>query len=290
MNKMTGAVLPLSLVILAILTIMALTLTQKSAGFLDQAFAQKNQWQAELAIHNAEQRTLLTLIAGNYSPSLIKLGGTEISIYGKSYELSNDVEIKVQDQAGLINLLHASYKPLVKLLGNLGYARQANSIATEALAWQSMQSTIPVKLPLTARKLPFRAQDELLELPSMKPEYFNGNQPNTLAIKDYLQVAGPGWFNFGSMPLPVLTAVLSLNKEEIKTIEDLRARNRWIELEPLLRQYGMYGEGLELSPSTSFIVNYQYQGYRARGSYKILAASFYLYEKQIWNFPDQDRF
>ncbi|MCE0558532.1 MULTISPECIES: hypothetical protein [unclassified Motilimonas] len=290
MNKMSGAVLPLTLVILAILTIMALTLTQKSNGYLDQAIEYKKQWQAEIQIHNAEQRVLLTLISGHFSPGSITLGNTNLPIYSEPYVLSNDVEVKVQDEAGLINILHASSKTVVRLLNNLGYSEQATDITNEAFAWQSPLRTIPVQLPLSARNLPFRSEDELLELPSMKPDYFNGKQDGTLPIKDYLLVSGPGWMNYAAMPEQVLTATLSLNLNELDRIKELRARNKWDELKPIFRGYGMYGEGLEFSPSPNFIVNFSYKGYRAKGSYKMLSASHYLYEKRIWNFPKQDRF
>ncbi|RJG42729.1 hypothetical protein [Motilimonas pumila] len=283
-----GAVLPLTLIILAILSILAMTLSQRAAGYLDTAVDYKKQWQAELTIHNAEQRVLLTLIAGDFKPGRIDIGNTRLPIYGKPYKLSNGVMVKVQDEAGILNILHARQKDVISLFRNLGYGTVSASLAAEAFAWQNPSSNYTSSD--NARGFPYRSQDEFLELTQMKPELFNGRGHNALAIKDYLLAAGPGWLNYAAMPEVILRSVMSVKQEELQQINTLRERGRWRELEMMMRRLGMYGDGLEFTPSPNFVVNYEVDGFRAKGNYKLVTASHVLFEKRIWQFPDQDRF
>lgn len=282
-RRQQGMVLPFTLIILAILLIMASLMMQRSDGLLNQVHAERQLWQARLNIHSAEQRVQFAMLVGVQEPGGYRLGDTFVPIDGTPLLLSNQVTVRVQDQAGLLSLFYIRKDLLRTLLAYYYPLPEAEQLLNDIIAWQNIYADPPM-----GRAAPMRSLDELMRLPGVTPGQFNGNE-ETPGLSDYLVLSGSSWINYGAIPLPLMQILHGLSQQELSAFGRARESGQWRTAQQWLFEHGLGGAGNELTPSSRYIINYEYNGLRARGDYQIRAQAGTPARRRAWMFPHVPR-
>ncbi|NAX45374.1 MULTISPECIES: hypothetical protein [unclassified Vibrio] len=305
-HSQQGVILPLTLIILAILTVMASVVMVRDRNKLAETEQMRDQWQARLEIHNAEQRVMYAMLAGEQQPGAYQLGNTLLLTDGTPVKLSNDVWVSIQDQAGLLSLRFMDRKLLTELFRHyLGPGSDVNT--TQAIIdWQTPGGEVPINQTIIPRKALFRSLDELMLLPSITPEIYNGrwnivdqetqttevealiNLPK-FGLRDLLTLSGQDHLNYAATPDILLQILYGFTADDIERLDRLKANANWRAVQSSFQSLGMtFGEG-SMSPGVDYTIRFQYQGVKARGEYEI-----YVYSLPVprisWYFPDQYRY
>lgn len=283
MRKQQGMVLPLTLLILAILLIMSSLMIQRSDSQLNRLHVDRKLWQAQLKFHSAEQRVQFAMLVGEQEPGGYRLAGTFIPIDNEPLLLSNDVTIKVQDQAGLLSLFYINKTLLLGLLNSYYSADQATDIANAIIDWQNIDADIPY-----GRGGPMRSLDELMLIPGITPEIYNGTASRP-GLKHWLTLSGSSWINFGAISPALMARIYSAGELEINAFIEARKRGRWRRVQEILFDWNLGGTGQSFTPSSRYMIEYEYQGIRARGDYQIRASAGTPARRRAWYFPDVTR-
>lgn len=278
-----GMILPLTLLILAILIIMSSLMIQRSDGQLNRLHVDRKLWQAQLKFHSAEQRVQFAMLVGDQEPGGYRLGDTFIPTDSEPLLLSNDVTVKVQDQAGLLSLFYINKSLLLNLLNSYYSADQANEIANAIIDWQNISAEVPY-----GRAAPMRSLDELMLIPGITPEIYNGtaSQPG---LKKWLALSGSSWINFGAISPALMARIYSAGELEIEAFITARKRGRWNQVRQILFDWGLGGGEQALTPSSRYMIEYEYQGIRATGDYQLRASAGTPARRRAWYFPDVTR-
>ena len=282
MGKQRGMILPLTLLILAILLIMSSLMIKRSDGQLNRLHVDRKLWQAQLKFHSAEQRVQFAMLVGEQEPGGYRLGETFIATDNEPLLLSNEVTIKVQDQAGLLSLFYINKSLLLSLLNSYYSADQASIVANAIIDWQNIHAEIPY-----GRAAPFRSLDELMLIPGITPAIYNGTaeQPG---LKHWLTLSGSSWVNFGAISPQLMARIYSAGELEINAFLEARKRGRWSRVQEILFDWSLSNEYM-LTPSSRYMIEYEYQGIRARGDYQLRASAGTPARRRAWYFPDVTR-
>lgn len=283
MRTQQGMILPLTLLILAILLIMSSLMIQRSDSQLNRLHTDRQLWEAQLKFHTAEQRTQFAMLVGDEEPGGYRLGDTFIPIDGEPLLLSNDVTINVQDQAGLLSLFYINKSLLFNLLNSYYGADQASQIAKAIIDWQNINAET-----FYGRGAPMRSLDELMLIPGITPEIYNGSvsQPG---LKQWLVLWGVDWINYGAISPKLLVKLFAVGELEIERFVEARKGGRWSEVQQILSDWGMPGQLDALVPSARYAIEYEYQGIRAKGDYQIRVSADTPAQRRGWYFPDVTR-
>lgn len=281
--RQQGMVLPFTLIILAILLIMASLMMQRSDSLLNQVHAERQLWQARLNIHSAEQRVQFAMLVGVQEPGGYRLGETFVPIDGTSLLLSNEVSVKVQDQAGLLSLFYIRKNLLRTLLSHYYSNSQAKQLLHNIITWQNIYADAAV-----GRGAPMRSLDELMRVPGVSAAKFNGSEGEP-GLSDYLVLSGSSWINYGAIPLSLMQVVYGLDRQELAFFGEAREKGQWRIIQQWLFEQGIGGTGNELTPSSHYIIDYEYNGLRARGDYQIRAQAGNPVRRRAWMFPHVPR-
>lgn len=278
-----GMILPLTLLILAILLIMSSLMIQRSDSQLNRLYVDRQIWEAELAFHSAEQRVQFAMLVGEQEPSGYRVGDTFIPTDGEPLLLSNQVTIRVQDQAGMLSLFYINKTLLLNLLNSYYVPDQANSIANAIIEWQNIDAEVP-----SGRGAPFRSLDELMLIPGITPEIYNGTADEP-GLKHWLALSGSSWINFGAISPGLMQRIFTVGELEIANFVEARKRGRWSQVQEMLAQWNLAGQGSDLTPSSRYMIEYEYKGIRAKGDYQIRASAGNPARRRGWFFPDVTR-
>ncbi|EKA7352860.1 hypothetical protein D8T63_13955 [Vibrio vulnificus] len=301
----TGVVLPLTLIILAILTAMASVVMVRDRNKVADTESMRDQWQARLEIHNAEQRVFYAMLAGEQQPGAYQLGQTLLLTDGTPTKLSNDVWVSIQDHAGLMSLRFIDRKLLSELFrAYLGPGSDTNT--TQAIInWQTPGGLLPIDAAVLPRQALFRSLDELMLISGITPEIYNGRwniasdelSPEMdelrplpkYGLRDLLTLGGQDQLNYAATPDILLQTLYGFNSDDIERLDRLKANANWRGVQSTFQSLGMaFGEG-SMSPSVDYTIRFQYKGVRARGEYEIYAYSLPV-PRISWYFPDQYRY
>ena len=290
--------MPLTMIVMAILTVLALSVVSKARYSLNETMARKDEFSDFLAINSAFQQTLLVLTAGRFEHNRVILGDINLPLDGRPVDFNGTV-VAVQDFAGLANLVKATRGDFTNIFGLYTDTSTAQKIATDIDNWRNFDGassptsgSADIYVP---RHSPMRSLDELLEIPGITGELYNGTSATAksnvqgMGIRDLLLVGGVGWYNFATMPEPLIRAFAGGGSNTISKLVTAREKAQWSEVKSLLTSMGVASE-LMMEPSSRFLIKMQAKHYKARAQVEVLIANSPLYKKTLWQFPDAARY
>jgi len=298
--KQHGFVLPLALIMLAILTGLAVTLSEQAHTKMLEIQRQQTSWRNELEYRSALQQIIRILLTGEVVYNKVYLDPLALPIDGQRFKLKG-LEVQIQDGAGLIGLGHYEPEWVLRLLSQFCGTEQALRITDELADWVDQDNArhryglesidyLRQRHAYLPRNIALRSLDELLELPSMTPELYNGDAER-YGLKELLLTGGVDHLNIATAPAPVIQAVLGLSAQQTRKIISLRNSNNWTELNKLLPTYHRaFGEFGAYNASNLFRIRLRKQNDPALTV--LLRLTFNKstpYEILLWHYPDTYR-
>lgn len=282
-RRQQGMILPLTLLILAILLIMSSLMIQRSDSQLNSLHVDRQLWEAQLKFHSAEQRTQFAMLVGDQEPGGYRLGDTFIPTDSEPLLLSNEVTIRVQDQAGLLSLFYIQKTLLVNLFNSYYGADQANSIVNDIINQQNIDAEQPA-----GRGAPFRSLDELMLIPGITADLYNGRGDEP-GLKHWLTLSGSSWVNFAAIAPGLMARIYAVGELELESFIAARKRGQWRQVQTMLLDWGLGGQGSDLTPSSRYLIEYEYKGIRAKGDYQMRTSAGVPARRRAWYFPEVTR-
>lgn len=281
MKRSMGMVLPMTLIVMTILISISLMIVIRTDTILAEQAYEKSRWAARLKINDAEHRLFLSMLVGDQEPGGFSLGNVYIPVDGEPLKLSNDVIVRVQDQAGVLSLRFYDHDKMSKLLSS--YQVSNPRVVSELiLKWQDRHSDY-------GRGALFRSLDELMLIEGISPTVYNGEYSD--GLRDYTALLGSSWVNYASIPDGLLfRGIYGFSTNEIENIKRYKRHRQWRSLSNMVKKNGLSNEGLELTQSSRYYIYYEYNGYRARAEYQIRTTGRFPPRRSLWLFPDNERF
>lgn len=281
MKRNMGMVLPMTLIVMTILISISLMIVIRTDTLLTEQAYEQNRWAARLKINDAEHRLFLSMLVGEQEPGGFSLGNVYIPVDGEPLKLSNDVIVRVQDQAGVLSLRFYDHDKMSKLLSSY-HVSDPRVVSELIFKWQDPHSDY-------GRGALFRSLDELMLIKEVTPNVYNGEYGD--GLRDYTALLGSSWVNYASIPDGLLSRdVYDFSPAEIDNIKRYKRNRQWQLLSDVIFKNGLSNEGLELTQSSRYYIYFEYNGYRARGEYQIRTTSRFPPRRSIWFFPDNERF
>lgn len=301
-----GSILPLTLIILAILTSLAVSVSQQARETLENMNQIQHEWSNELEYRSVLQEVIQSLLLGEVNYNEISFNGKNIPIDGRVIQVKG-VDVQVQDMAGVLNLGKYLYRDktatwLFNLLRQATDKQTASHIRGEYIDWTDMDD-IKSRYGMEAkdyyqlpgkknqpRNAPLRHLDELLELPSMTAKLYN-SKVGKYRLREHLTVGTCPFINIATASGVVLKAVFSLSDKQTMSIIKARQRRQWKKVERLLpKEHTAYNKlGL-------FIRNSIYRITIRKKNAASLTTTIMLnrygsapYKIQLWHYPDNER-
>lgn len=298
MRREHAFALPLVLVILATLTIMSISLSRMSKAQVNLAAQQQQEWRDELAIQDAFQHLLLLLLTAKRTPASLEANGVSIPLDGRWIDFAG-VQVSVQDANGLF-LVQPSLRQWELLVSQYMDNREASRIAARIVDWIDLDLIVSTNgmeraeymaagLGSLPRNGQMRTLDELLNIPGITPDLFNGtdDQPG---LRDLvvLNLSRPG-FNPATAPAPVLKVYGNLDDNQVAALLRAREQQNWIQVGQLFGA-DQLGEGVQLQVGLEMLVRFRTaSGTKARAAVRTSYSHLKPYEILYWYFPDYDR-
>lgn len=303
-GRQQGFVLPLTLVVVAILTVLAMGLNRMGSAEIEAVHLVKQQWENELAIRNALQAILYPLLVGNLEPRRVRDADRVLPTDGTPI-IRSPIEIRIQDVAGLISLGDYDQKVFQRVLAKLTEKAAAGRMAAVLGDWvdedlfqryRGMETAhyAAAGMARTPRNGPLRSLDELIELPGMTFGLFNGenHRGEKPGLRDLVIAGGVGWFNAASAPAILLSAKLGLEDKQVAPLVAAREAGDWRLFKSLLGNHRGGNNGLPWDlPSNQFrLILRADSGHRARVLIEVTATAHEPYRILAWQYPDYARF
>ena len=298
--RQRGSILPLTLIILAILTALAVSLSQQARSTLKDMEQLQQQWNNELIYRSVLQQLIQALLLGKSSYNEVVFDGKRIPIDGEFITIDG-VDVSVQDSAGLLGLGYYHPDRVFNLLKQATDKKTALHIRDELADWIDADN-IKQRYGMEAndyqmagkkyqpRNAPLRHLDELLELPSMTPVIYN-KQIGKYRLREHLLVGGNGYLNAATASETVLKATLSLSDNQVSTIIRARELRQWSKVERLLPKIGeIFDDFGPFVRSNVYRIKIKKKN-AAPLSVIIRLTHFYAtpYKIQLWHYPDNER-
>ncbi|SHO57581.1 hypothetical protein VQ7734_03351 [Vibrio quintilis] len=311
--KQSGAILPLTLIILAVLTVLVGSLLSRGQEQADKTLRLNKQWQARLAINNAEQRVLFAMMVGDQLPGGYQLGETLLLTDSSNTKLSNNVWVSIQDHAGLVSLSFIDKSALTELIRSYIDGPDSIRIAQSVIDWQLPVKDAPFLFQgsegqALPRNSPFRSLDELMLIPGITSQIYNGKRnlaeeenPDSdekessewpkFGLRDLLSVraAESDGINFSSVPDAILSRVYHVTPYNLDVLRRMKKRGNWTGVRRFLASNNISTGSADSVPSSFYTIRFQYQGIQARGIYRVLPRMLPT-PRLIWYFPDNFRY
>lgn len=299
-NRQQGFVIPLVLIIIAILTSLAMGLSHQSRNQLKNLQRHETQWKTELAYRSALHRIIYALLIGQVDYNVVKVNQLEIPIDDRSFKI-DDINVRLQDIAGLLSL--GIYRPewLYRLLAHLTDDQRAMRICQELGDWidennivqrhgMELNDYIQAGIAYRPRNKMIRSLDELLELPSMTNELYNGSE-TMQGLRDLLVAGGSQTINAATAPKIVLQAAINVPQEQWRSIWAARESENWSLLSKLLPAGSpAFADLGPFSPAYIYRIIMQKPGEKAmRIIVRLTPDNDPPYKIQQWYYPDDDR-
>jgi type II secretory pathway component PulK len=300
LNNQKAFALPLVLVILAILTIMSVSLSRMSKAQVNLAAQQQQEWADERVIQNVFQELVVLLLTAKRTPGSLESNDISIPLDGRWVEYGG-IQISLQDGNGLF-LVQPSVKLWELLLKQYMDPRTANAVAARIVDWIDLDSIvtgngmeraeyIAAGLQSLPRNGLLRGLDELLNIPGITPAVFNGNEAGDIrGLRELiiLNVTSSG-FNPATAPPEVLKVYGNLDDRQVAALIRAREQKNWEQV-GLLFNEGQIGEGVELKAGLEFVLRFRTpSGLKARAAVRTTYSHLKPYEILYWYFPDYDR-
>lgn len=301
--RQKGVVLPLTLIVLAILTMMASLLLGRSEQFIDDARYTKRMMEARLKIQSAEQRVLMAIMAGQQDPGAYVLGQVQLRTDGASVKLSSGVWVSIQDRTGLLGLRFFRVDLLQSLLRSYLGGEKGIEAVNNIIRFQAMNDPTPdLPLDYSPRQALFRSLDELMLIPNISPDIYNGNynlnlddaslrkgiERSEYGLRDLLSMSGSSSINYPAIPEFLLRRVFKLDDRSIEELNSMKDRADWNGVAKKFQRLGWYGAA-DSYPSSFYRIRFQYDGIQARGDYQVRSTTIPPIRRE-WIFPDKYRY
>lgn len=295
-----GFVLPLALIILAILTGLAMSLSEQARNKLQDIQRRQTEWQNELAYRSVVQQVVQILLTGEAVYNRVRLDNVQLPIDGQTVTISG-LEVQIQDGAGLLGLGWYRDNWMNRLLRQLTTPKQANRISDELADWIDTDNIrrrygmealdyLSAGKKYQPRNVAIRHLDELLELPSMTAELYNGNAER-FGLRDLLLAGGSDHLNVATAAAPVLQAVLDVPAQQLQKILAARQNRNWPVLEKLIPEYHeAYGDYGPFAPGNLYRITLRKKDSAALTAViRLTPTRSTPYEIVTWYYPDNER-
>jgi type II secretory pathway component PulK len=301
-NNQKGFVLPLVMIVLAIMTIIIMSLNKTARMKIESAQINKQIWQSEVAIRNAFNVLLYPLLTGTLKANRIERGQQVFYLDNRQFKIDN-VTIEIQDIAGLVSLGDYNKIWMEKLLATYIDRNKAKKISARLGDWidednypqfngmeQNAYTANGIKVKL--RNGPLRSSGELKEIKGFSHKLYREIQQSRRhkavpSLRDSLIVGGVGWFNATTAPLPALRAILNFTPKQADDFVSARQAKNWTEVNTILSHQNPVNEMPLDTPSLQYRITLtSEEGERARFLIKVTANGRTPYEIQQWHFPD----
>lgn len=298
-QKAAGFVLPITLIVLAVLTVLSMGLSQSARQDSVKIQQRKQLLNDELTLKNSQQWVLYQLLSSVPDKNFMRLEGAEIPVDNQTIK-HGEVSIKIQDSAGLMGLYYYRHKVFKSLLSSLLVNDEAMRVSAQLKDWIDTDSRVSHQgmelaqyIEAHEKMLPrnnmIRSLDELLELPGMTKELFNGvgQKPG---LKELLLAGGVTGFNISTAPNILIGPMLGLSGNALAQVLQLKKSANWEQLEKLVTNMPSFTE------SSPFDQSYQYRiimtlqsGVQARSLVRLTPSKERPYRYKLWQYPDDDR-
>ena len=298
-SKTQGFALPITLIILSLLTVISMGLSQMARQNVAKIQHRQNMLNNELQLKNTSQWVLYQLLTGAPDKN-IKYNGTFTLPVDNSPITHQQIKVQVQDAAGLMGLHDNPAQAIERLLRQLTSQQQATVIAAQLKDWidkdsltsyQGMETAdyLKTQQPMLPRNGPIRSLDELLELPAMTPAIFNGTK-NHLGLRDLMLAGGTTEFNIATAPNILLSPMLNLTGSKLTQIQSLKKTKNWRQLRQITDKMWIFFNSSALDQAYIYrVILTQPNGQKSRGLYRLTPSQSLPYKTIQWQYPDNDR-
>jgi len=294
-----GFALPLTLIIIALLTVLSMGVSQMARNAVNDAQQRRDWYENDLALRSAAQWTLYQLLSGARESRAVRTDRLRLPIDGRPVHWQK-MTVRVQDGAGLMGLGIYRQKPFRQLLRELTDKTKAETIAARLGDWidadqrarfRGMEAADYLKAgsPMQPRNAPLRTLDELLEIPGITPALYNGHDGKP-GLRDFLLAGGSDHFNLATAPTLLVGPMLGLSGDKLQQVLALRRKGDW----DLLRRFVGYNAAFNDSPP--FAPGFQFRiiirgagGVVARALFQLTPDSRVPYKRMLWQYPDHAR-
>lgn len=220
MNNQRGIALIQVLLITAILTVLAIYLTQTARDQVTLAVWADDKTEALVLLHSTESELLFTLLTQSKVQATINIDNNidfvnQWNFFAKPFSVgqtvTDAVTITIQDQAGLINLHFPNSERLRALIETQGFSKNtANQVVDSLLDWQDLDNVPRVNGAETQayngkiRNGAIPDRHDLLFIKQMTPRIFK------LLLKNST-IYSPGYYNPFNSPEALLQSVTDSN-------------------------------------------------------------------------------
>jgi len=298
-NRQKGFVLPMSLIVLALLTVLSMGLSQMARNHISDVQQRKQLFEQELKMKGSVQWVLYQLLTGVADKRVVNTGALVLPIDGQAV-VRGGVEVRVQDAAGLLGLAYYQQDIVQSILENYVTEEEARGIAAKLGDWidddqrarylgMEASDYVAEGRMMLPRNAPLRSLDELLELPGITPEIYNGGHGRA-ALRDLLLAGGVENFNFATAPNELIRSVMKVKGQELQQLLALRKQGDWQSLRHQLEAYPTFRGGNPFQPGFEYrIMMLSSEGYALRAMYRVTVSNSVPYELILWQYPDHER-
>jgi len=298
-TRHNGFALPITLIVLSLLTVLSLGISQMARQDIAKIQRRQQFIKDELILKNTNQWVLYQLLIGTPDKDVKHHASYTLPVDNTAVS-HNQVQIQVQDSAGLMGLYYYYPKRVEQLLKKLTDKQTAVTITAQLKDWVDKDSRSSYKgmeiagyrktrQPMLPRNAPIRSLDELLELPAMTAALYNGNDKQA-GLRDLLLAGGVSEFNITTAPDILLGPMLGISGKKLAQIQALKKAKDWRHIRELTAKMSMF------SDSSPFGQAYQYRvvltlpnGKKSRALYRLTPSKAKPYQQKQWQYPDNDR-
>jgi len=295
-----GFVLPMTLIVLALLTVLSMGLSQMARSHIRDVQLRSDLFNQGLAMKSRAQWVLYHLLTGVPEKRVFRTGAFELPVDATPVA-SSDMTIRVQDGAGLLGL--AVFKPFVfeSLLKKLLPRQDASILSARLGDWldadnhvryQGMEEAdyVSAGLSVRPRNGALRSVDELLEIPGFTAELYNG-VGGQQGLRDLLLAGGEVHFNLATAPEILIGPVLGVSGSELARIISLRAKGAWQQLSQRVNRNPVFTEDFSpFAPGLLFQIRVRaLSGMSLRAIYILEPYKDVPYRLVLWQYPDYER-
>lgn len=289
----------MTLIVLALLTVLAMGLSQMARGSLSDVQLRRDSFDAEVQLKSAGQWTLYQLLTSEADKFVLR--NEKISLPINNSALSwKQTEVRIQDAAGLLGLGYYNQDSLKRLLELYLPSQEAKVLAARVGDWidsdqiarqHGLEAVDYIKagLPMLPRNGPLRSLDELLEIPGITPELYNGDEQHP-GLRDLLMAGGAGYINLATAPAILIGPMMGVDAKAAKAMLLMRQRAEWGPLSQRIQVPDFFGRNQSFTPDVQFRVKLKTdKGYSARAIYRLTPGKPVPYELILWQYPDFNR-
>lgn len=293
MNRQRGSILPLTLIILAILSILAINMNVKSRHAISDVQDQKQQFSDLLAIKNAINKSLFIIAVGKQSENAYSYKGQIVYVDGQPQTIDG-VPITIQDTAGILSLALSSQQEIYNVLRSYVPGDIANNITKDIIAWRTPNNLTSTPFSgdddnYLPRHSYMRSIDELLDIPGIAQGQFYNSKNGKIGLSDDFLAGGAGWINYATMPPRLLKAIYNISDSDIDQLSNLKKSNDWPAFNQRLLDLGLYNE-MNNQKSGRFVIIAKGNTYKAKGIFHVIYGGLPPIKTQLWQYPHVSRY